>query len=36
VVGIPARAIRELSDEELAWLERSWRNYVDYKEKYLG
>jgi carbonic anhydrase/acetyltransferase-like protein (isoleucine patch superfamily) len=36
VVGIPARAIRDLSEEELAWLDRSWRNYVDYKEKYLG
>ncbi|HEX8254489.1 MAG TPA: gamma carbonic anhydrase family protein [Thermoanaerobaculia bacterium] len=35
-VGVPARVIRELSDEELARLEQSWRNYVSYKEKYLG
>jgi carbonic anhydrase/acetyltransferase-like protein (isoleucine patch superfamily) len=36
VVGMPARAIRDLTDDELAWLDRSWRNYVDYKEKYLS
>lgn len=36
VVGVPARVKRPLTDEELAKLERSWRNYVEYKEKYLG
>ena len=36
VVGIPARVIREVSEDQLAWLDRSWRNYVAYKEKYLS
>ncbi len=36
VVGMPARVIRDVTDEELAWLDRSWRNYVEYKEKYLS
>jgi carbonic anhydrase/acetyltransferase-like protein (isoleucine patch superfamily) len=35
VVGVPARVIRPLTDEELARLDQSWRNYVQYKEKYL-
>jgi gamma-carbonic anhydrase len=36
VLGIPARPLRDLTGDELAWLERSWRNYVGYKEKYLN
>lgn len=36
VVGVPARVKRPLTDEELTRLEQSWRNYVQYKEKYLG
>ena len=36
VVGVPARVKRSLTDEELAHLDRSWRNYVEYKEKYLS
>ena len=36
VVGVPARVKRPLTDEELTKLEQSWRNYVEYKEKYLG
>ena len=36
VVGVPARVKRPLTDDELAHLERSWKNYVGYKEKYLG
>ncbi len=36
VVGVPARIKRPLTDEELARLDQSWRNYVDYKEKYLS
>jgi carbonic anhydrase/acetyltransferase-like protein (isoleucine patch superfamily) len=36
VLGVPARVKRPLTDDELAHLERSWRNYVEYKEKYLG
>jgi carbonic anhydrase/acetyltransferase-like protein (isoleucine patch superfamily) len=36
VVGVPARIKRALTDEELAGLDQSWRNYVNYKEKYLS
>lgn len=36
VVGVPARVKRTLTDEELVRLESSWRNYVNYKEKYLS
>ena len=36
VVGVPARVKRALTDDELAKLEQSWRNYVSYKEKYLN
>jgi carbonic anhydrase/acetyltransferase-like protein (isoleucine patch superfamily) len=35
VLGVPARVKRPLTDEEVAGLERSWQNYVGYKEKYL-
>lgn len=35
VVGVPARVKRPLTDDELAKLEQSWKNYVGYKEKYL-
>lgn len=35
VVGVPARVKRPLTDDELAKLEQSWKNYVAYKEKYL-
>ena len=34
VLGAPARFKRELTDDELAFLARSWRNYVDLKESY--
>jgi carbonic anhydrase/acetyltransferase-like protein (isoleucine patch superfamily) len=34
-LGVPARVIRPLSDDELTRLEQSWKNYVDYKEKSL-
>jgi carbonic anhydrase/acetyltransferase-like protein (isoleucine patch superfamily) len=36
VVGVPARVKRPLTEEELASLERSWQNYVEYKEGYLN
>jgi gamma-carbonic anhydrase len=36
VVGVPARVKRPLTEEELAHLEQSWKNYVGYKEKYLN
>jgi len=35
VVGVPARVKRPLTDDELARLDQSWRNYIAYKEKYL-
>lgn len=35
VIGSPARVKRELTDEELALLEKSWRNYVELKNNYL-
>jgi len=35
VVGVPAKVKRPLTDEELARLEQSWKNYVEYKENYL-
>ena len=34
VMGSPGRVKRELSDDELAHLDRSWRNYVELKEHY--
>jgi len=36
VVGVPAKVKRALTEEELARLDQSWRNYVAYKEKYLA
>lgn len=36
VVGVPAKVKRDLTMEELARLDQSWRNYVDYKERYLS
>ena len=35
VLGVPARVKRPLTDDELARLDQSWRNYVDYKDRYL-
>jgi gamma-carbonic anhydrase len=35
VVGVPARVKRDLTAGELARLEQSWRNYVQYKDRYL-
>ena len=34
VMGAPAKVKRELTDDELAFLDRSWRNYVELKGKY--
>ena len=34
VLGSPARVKRELNDEELAYLDKSWRNYVELKDRY--
>ncbi len=36
VMGSPARVKRELTDDELANLDRSWRNYVELKSRYLN
>jgi len=35
VVGVPGRVKRPLTDDEIAHLEQSWKNYVGYKEEYL-
>jgi carbonic anhydrase/acetyltransferase-like protein (isoleucine patch superfamily) len=35
VVGVPARVKRPLTPDELAHLENSWKNYVQYKDRYL-
>lgn len=35
VLGSPARVKRELTPDELALLDRSWRNYVELKQHYL-
>jgi gamma-carbonic anhydrase len=36
VLGSPARVKRDLTDDELAFLDRSWRNYVELKAKYVN
>jgi carbonic anhydrase/acetyltransferase-like protein (isoleucine patch superfamily) len=35
-VGVPAKVKRELRIEEIVRLEQSWRNYIEYKERYLS
>jgi len=35
VAGVPAKVKRELTAEELARLEMSWRHYVELKDQYL-
>jgi len=35
VMGMPARVKRPLTDEEVASLDRFWRNYVEYSAVYL-
>src|ERR1051325_10317863 len=35
VIGIPARVKRELTGEEVARLEESWKHYVELKDQYL-
>jgi gamma-carbonic anhydrase len=35
VVGVPARVKRELSGDEIARLEESWKHYVELKDQYL-
>src|SRR5437870_11433872 len=35
VMGMPARVKRELTDEEVAGLDRYWQNYVEFSAHYL-
>lgn len=35
VLGVPGRVKRDLTAEELERLDRSWKHYVDYKDRYL-
>ena len=35
VMGSPAKVKRELTDDELAYLDQSWRNYVELKKHYI-
>jgi carbonic anhydrase/acetyltransferase-like protein (isoleucine patch superfamily) len=35
-VGVPAKVKRDLRDDEIARLEQSWKNYIDYKDRYLN
>ena len=34
-LGSPAKVKRDLTDEELAYLDTSWRNYVELKQHYI-
>ena len=36
VMGSPAKVKRELTADELAYLDKSWRNYVELKKNYLA
>jgi carbonic anhydrase/acetyltransferase-like protein (isoleucine patch superfamily) len=35
VLGAPAKVKRGLTDDEIAYLDRSWRNYTELKSKYI-
>lgn len=35
VMGAPAKVKRELTNDEIAGLDRSWRNYVELKQRYV-
>ena len=34
--GVPARVVRELTDDDLELIDHHWRNYVDYTAEYLA
>jgi len=36
VMGSPARVRRQVSEEELEWIDAHWKNYVEYKNSYLS
>jgi carbonic anhydrase/acetyltransferase-like protein (isoleucine patch superfamily) len=35
IMGSPAQAVRELEDDEVAFLYKSAKNYVEFKNRYL-
>jgi carbonic anhydrase/acetyltransferase-like protein (isoleucine patch superfamily) len=35
VAGVPARVVRELTDDDLALIDQHWKNYVAYTAEYL-
>jgi len=36
VMGSPAKVRRQVTEDEFAYLDRSWRNYVELKAHYIG
>src|SRR5262249_11509275 len=36
VMGSPARVRRQVTDEEIEWIDTHWKNYVEYKNSYLS
>jgi gamma-carbonic anhydrase len=36
VMGSPAKVRREVTDEEIALIDRHWENYIEYKNNYLA
>jgi carbonic anhydrase/acetyltransferase-like protein (isoleucine patch superfamily) len=36
VMGSPARIRRQVTDEEIEWIDTHWKNYVEYKNSYLS
>jgi len=36
VMGSPARVRRQVTEEEIEWIDAHWKNYVDYKNSYLS
>lgn len=35
IMGSPAKAVRELKEQEYTWLEHSYKNYLTYKAQYI-
>ena len=35
VAGVPAKIVRELTDDDLELIDHHWRNYVSYTAEYL-
>jgi carbonic anhydrase/acetyltransferase-like protein (isoleucine patch superfamily) len=36
VMGSPARVRRQVTDEEIDWIDTHWKSYVEYKNSYLS